>query len=129
MSEPKFIFNNPDFDPSKIKPLNLGFSKGMSPEEHIRLVQAGLSMLGVKPSQATSEEQFIALALGKVQALHQYFQAIDAEVRAAGKEHNHKQLSQEMTRRIQEAFGDYGKDELLAILTVQLASQIRNSIL
>ncbi len=127
MSE--FYLNNPDFDPSKLKPIEPKFKNGMAREEHERIVAAGLKMLGVSDDQATDIDRLIALSTHRISQVRQWAETLDSETRAAGRSHNPQILYTELVQSYWKQFEDYPKDDLLVVLTMFLAKATMREII
>jgi hypothetical protein len=126
MSE--FHLNNPDFDPSKLRAMEHKFKNGMQREEHERTVAAGLKMLGVGEDQATDIDKTIAIGTMKIRKVIQQMESIDAEIRNAGRSHDHNAFYVQTVQFLWQEFEDFSKEDLLIILTMFLAKAIKKDI-
>jgi len=93
----------------------------MTQDEHNRIVQAGIKMLGLPNKQLADTEQLLKQAKAKLAVVRNFAQTIDNEIRAAGKEHDKKILFQQLCSSYLDQFVQFNKDELLIILAFLLS--------
>jgi len=125
-------FNDPNFHPSKFDPKPLGTQKGMSPEEHKRIVQAGLEKLKKGKLKIGAHEEsdvtrILKEAKRRILLVRQYAGLVAHE--ASGNPNFSRQhLHQEIITKYLENFSHYSKDELHFFLCHFLTELTLNEI-
>lgn len=94
----------------------------MTPEEHNRIVEAGLKKLGVKQHELADFERLLAEAEARIRNVRQYATLICTEMRDAGKQLNRKMLMEDLSAKFLDNFCHYNKDELLLMLCFHLTN-------
>jgi len=117
-------FNDDKFKSSNFDPLRPQKSKGMTWEEHLRIVEAGIKALNLPISKPNSMDEFINEARQRMQEVRAYAREHYDMINNAGHIVNRPMFTQEMTARFLETYGHYNKDELLMILSLFMAQAL-----
>ncbi len=122
MSDPHI--NDPAFDSRNFDPLRPAKQKGMTFEEHLRIVEAGIKMLNLPTSKPNSMDDFFIEARKRMQEVRAYAKAHYADIVDGGHMVDRPLFMQELTAKFLQAYGHYTKDELLMILSLFMAQAL-----
>lgn len=111
-----FHFNDPNFDSRNFNPVRPKLAAGMSMEEHLRIVKAGLKMIGVKEQVVPDLTRLFTEAKSRIKNIRDYAALVEGEHRMAGKDVDRKLFADEILSKYLDSFSHYNKDELLVIL-------------
>ena len=101
---------------------------GVKQEEHHTIVNDAIKKLGYKEDSINDAERLIREAQGRIKLIRDYANLIDQEVKAAGKDHNQRQLAEEIFNKTLNNFHHYNKDELLLFLTRIVSEMVMSEV-
>lgn len=126
MSE--FHLNNPDFDPSKIQPIQHKFKNGMQREEHERIVKAGLEMMGLADDKRSDIEILLAKAIERISTTRNWAHTMRQAHIDNGWIFLPSEMQTKLLSKYWQSMESFDKEELLMILSTFLTQQTMKEV-
>lgn len=111
-------FNSKLTDPSNQIALPQTVQKGLSREEHERIVAAACKKLGVKDIIDSDLERITKIARSRIQNVREFAHLHASEVMSKGLDVDRQYLAKEVQTKLLSHFMDYDKETILILYTL-----------